>query len=257
MKKLILRFYFRFLKRLIRIYAWVLKLEFWKRFLIFLALMIISLACQPAPPCDSCCPVCPECDSCCPECLECPPDYTLIKEALEWRCELPLPDRVPEDYITLSRGEDIIHNVDEESRSDIHLSIDSGVRDEEYAAFYCGSKVEAVFKMSASDMRAMVAEGRTLIDKWERRFRNNLKTLNWRAKEDIRFRKDPLRSNVYEKNWDPYVERLKSHRKQANLNRQLAKLDPRANCNFDSVKGWCQCRNGVFVSVRNSHEQIL
>jgi hypothetical protein len=159
-----------------------------------------------------------------------------------------VPERQPEDYITLSRGARIIHDVDIESRSDIYLSIHSGVRDEEYAASYCGSIVKDVLGLSADELRAMATEGRALIVQWERKWRRNLSTINKRCETDERFcppdNPKVWRSEVLKKNWTPYVERLRHHRAQANLNRVLAQLDPvREVCDYDALTGWCDCRN--------------
>ncbi len=217
---------------------------------------VASAACNgpppppPPPPTTTTTSECPACDSCCPgcpECLKCPDGYELIKEDLVWRCEsttttTTTTERRPEDYITLSRGQRIIHDVDVESRSDIYLSIHSGVRDEEYAATYCTSIVEGVLGLSAEELFAMAEEGLDLINQWERKWRRNLSTVNKRCEEDERFCQ---RSDVLKKNWAPYVEqRLRTHRAAANRNRELAKRDPLAECDFDSVAGWCQCRLG-------------
>ena len=68
--------------------------------------------------------------------------------------------------------------------------------------------------------------------------------MNKRCEDNERF---CSRTEVRKEYWNPYEEELKKHRAWANLNRELAQADPLANCEFDSVKGWCQCRNGVLI----------
>jgi hypothetical protein len=164
-----------------------------------------------------------------------PPTTTIIEPPP------PPPERKPEDYITRSRGARIVRDVDVESRSDIYLSIWSGIRDEEYAAQHCASLVAGVLGLTPDQLIDMGNEGRDLLRAWESKWRGNLSTVNKRCETDEQF---CGRTNVLKKNWDPYVERLRAHRTKANRNRALAQLDPQADCDFDSVEGWCRCRNG-------------
>lgn len=205
------------------------------KYLLIILLTIPFLACNSTP-----CPPCPPC----PECPENEVSICVCKSGFErdasGNCvEITSPQ--PEDYIALDRAENIIHNVEVESRSEIYLSIWSGVRDEEYAATNCGTAVAGVFNMNSNQLFEMAAAGRDLIDQWENRWKGNLSAVNRRCEENERF---CSRTNVRKEYWNPYEDQLKAHRAQANLNRENAQKDPLAACNFDSVAGWCQCRNG-------------
>lgn len=230
------------------------------KYLLALLITLTLFACNGKVPCETEKALYPECESTngvwveAEPCIcDCGSEHTFVLG--EGCVEDPPPtttttvtERQPEDYITLGRGERIIYDVDVESRSGIWLSIWSGVRDEEYVARYCPDIAEEVLNMSAEELVAMAAHGRVLIRQWENKWRNNLSTINWRCETDERYcppdNPDLWRSNVLKKNWDPYLAELRLHRARAGLNRALAQEDPQAaHCSFDSIAGWCLCRN--------------
>lgn len=232
-------------------------------FIILALLLMVGCNGEPPPPppgCQNARETWPECEGTGGEWVllrgrlcdcDCPDDGVFIEDK---GCEVAPPppppttttvepERKPEEYITLDRGVRIIHDVQVESRSKIWLSSWSGIVDERSAANKCPDLVEEVLGLTPAELHLMADEGQALLDRWNRKWRINLSTLNKRADEYEAFRKEPLRSNVLKTNWDPYLARLKAHRKQANLNRTNGRNDPEAKCAFDSIQGWCGCRN--------------
>ena len=125
-----------------------------KYLLAFLTIIPI-LACNDPTPC----PPCPECGE--NEVFVCVCEEGYERDAAGNCVEITGPQ--PEDYIHLSRAENIIYDVEVESRSEIWLSIWSGVRDEEYAATNCGTAVAGVFNMNSDELIEKAAKGKDLI----------------------------------------------------------------------------------------------
>jgi len=202
------------------------------------------------PDCEACPPVIP-CDGCCVECpdtLVCPEGYTLAKGDLAWACiedEIeppPHPPIEPAAYISTIRAQRIIYNVEVESRSDIYLDIWSSVRDNNVVANNCADICEDVLFMSANELKALGREGEVLINQWTRRWKPNLDSVNADCEIDSRY---CGKSNVRKDFWTPYLEQLRERRALTNLNRGLVYKDPLANCSFDTIAGWCSCRNSL------------
>jgi hypothetical protein len=150
------------------------------------------------------------------------------------------PSGDPSDYISKGRAEDILAKM-EDSRSDIYVGTYSGWRDEEHVAVHCAWACEEYFDKTPAEMAAFAETGRALGVR-QGHFKDNLVKINKRCDQDERFCDA---TEVAKVNWDPYAEKCRAHRTVANWHREVVRGDPLCTDPYDSIKGWCECRNKV------------
>jgi hypothetical protein len=194
----------------------------------------------------------------------------------------PPPKADPKDYYTLTRAgtykEDAKH-CDEHTGMVQEICWDlcpwACWRDPEYVAMYCGwgcaDGSDPMFPLNQAEMEEFAETGLALNQEGER-WMQRLPKVNRRCNEDHP-EHDPafcgrsgVRKNDYVESVIEFVDRggneqtrtvpgrkppfkiwrekFTAHSDKANVFRDLAQADPvRSVCAYDSIKGWCQCRN--------------
>jgi hypothetical protein len=164
---------------------------------------------------------------------------------LKWECEkdVVVTEADPKDYVSLSNADNIINEVEVDSRTDIYLGYWTSMKNIQNCATKCGGPMtEAVLGMTKDELHVLAAKGESLINQWERKFKKNLTTENRRVAEgDTRFEG---KSNLKKANWRAFKEGIREHNETIRSLNQLALADTAANCNFDNIQGWCGCRLG-------------
>ena len=190
----------------------------------------------PPPPCDG---------------KICVDDCTLNEETCECECPQPPPDKVAQDYLPLSR----VGVCDEDCDNATKLCREVCVgrcpwecwRDPEYASVHCAGMIQETFGISNHDMAAFALEGQRL----------HAQAGAFMLRLDEENEKFDGRSVVLKKNWkkfwsddiDPETGEeygaFARHKSRAYEFRAMAQDDPNiASCEpFDSLRGWCTCRN--------------
>jgi hypothetical protein len=146
----------------------------------------------------------------------------------------PPPDTGYKKYYTLSVAEDIINDVQVDSRSDVYVGIWVSVRNFNYAATHCPDGIMSAFGMTPREMLDFAAEGNDLLMQW----RNH-----WLPHFQEEHPDYPGRCRVRKQYWRPFADRLRKHRAEVGRLTALAQASPeRELCAFDNVAGWCVCR---------------
>jgi len=194
------------------------------------------------------CPECPPPEECppCPDTLECPVGWDLQKSELKWECVEPAPppgDAQPADYVNLDRVPSIVHNLEIE----LAYMIWQAHRDPLYVVGYCPWVFEeqpTFFPFTLAEMEAW-ANSYPKLQSEAAYMVSNLPVVNKRCEEGNAF---CGRSNVRKERLNEFMNKWESAKFISNDLRVIAGTDPiLATCPYDSIIGWCECRNAARV----------
>lgn len=230
------------------------------RYLLAAALVVFMVGCTPDCPecpecpepmeCDSCCVECPECPSCpeCPEILECPANYTLVKSELQWECVPPPVGPQPGDYVALEDVPAILRKL-ADSRPNIgyFACAFANWRDPAYVAVHCSWACGEIFDYSPAEMVVFSMEGQLLVEEMQSLVADLPKANRRCANGNEDFCSV---SKVRKARLEAYKAAVRPHNFKASEWRDIAQRDPiRATCAYDSIRGWCECRNAEGSNV--------
>lgn len=180
-----------------------------------------------------------------------PPPTTTVPPTTTTTIPEPPPGPPPSDYVHIKRTPHIV----EELEIQLQFATWAGWRDPEYVADHCAwgcaDGADPLFDVTASEMAAFAETGRHLVVEG-RDLQDDLPIENRRCdpnnpKYDPRFLDENgkcTRSNVRKVRMTDYRTRLDGHMAIAVDMRDVAQGDPiRQTCAYDSIKGWCTCRN--------------
>jgi hypothetical protein len=204
--------------------------------------LLLVIACNECPEC----PECPDCPTC-PETLTCPEGYTLKKSPLVWECiedVEPPPDLGL--YVNIERARAVAVHLD--SNDQRVYNVFAGWRDPEYVLGHCpwSVGVNAFFPMTRAEMEAFAAKGEELNGRVEDLIRD-LPITNRRCNPNHAEHHPDFceKSNVKKSRLDAFLSEWNPHLEEATELRDIAQEDPIGQiCEFDSIKGWCECRGG-------------
>ena len=191
------------------------------------------------------CPECPPVEECpeCPETLDCPVGFYLVQEELKWECiedSEPPPGMQPSDYISLRRVPDIVNNLTNELQ---YLWFQAHV-DPLHVVTHCSwifTEEPDFFFMSRSQMEnwALIYLG---VKTEAEYMQANLPIVNTRC--DTLGGEWCEKSKVRKSRYEPFNTTWSEYKRDAQALRLQAITDPILNtCEYDSIKGWCTCRN--------------